>query len=190
MAYIKLRFFGQETDEEFDQALTQAEREGCRGLILDLRNNGGGYIKAAIDVCSKFLSKGTLVVSVVTRKSSAEQDRAVGSHHVHLPLVVLVNGYSASASEITAGALQDTGVAVLLGSKTFGKGSVQTIHDLPDGGALKFTIAHYLTPKGRNINKKGIEPDVVVPMASDRVGMDGQDTQLQAATDFLRKKLH
>ncbi|MHB2021615.1 MAG: S41 family peptidase [Candidatus Xenobia bacterium] len=188
IGYIKLRFFGQETSEEFEQVLEHSEKDANRALIIDLRNNGGGYIKSAIDVCSCFMPKGAVVVSVVGRGSPPEVDRSSGSNHAHVHVVLLVNGFTASASEITAGALQDAGVAILMGSRTFGKGSVQTIHDLADGGALKFTIAHYLTPKRRNINKKGITPDVVVNMPLEQVGQPG-DKQLQAAVDYLRKKL-
>ncbi|NDD27542.1 MAG: S41 family peptidase [Proteobacteria bacterium] len=188
IGYIRLRFFGEDTGEEVEQALTALEGKGMKGLILDVRNNGGGYINAAQQTCSQFLPRGQVVVSVVGRKRDTETNRSSGSNHKNVPMVVLINGFSASASEITAGALQDTHVATLIGTKSFGKGTVQTLQDLPDGGSLKFTIAHYLTPAGRNINKKGIKPDIEVKMDAAKVGQATGDTQLQAAEKFLKGK--
>lgn len=187
IGYIRLRFFGEDTGPEVEEALTALERKGLKGLILDVRNNGGGYINAAQETCSQFLPSGQVVVSVVGRKRDKEVSRSSGSTHRNVPMVVLINGYSASASEITAGALQDTHTAVLMGTKSFGKGTVQTLEDLPGGGALKFTIAHYLTPSGRNINKKGIKPDIEVKMDAAKVGQP-DDTQLKAAQKYLMGK--
>jgi carboxyl-terminal processing protease len=189
IGYIRVRFFGNETDTEFSQALEKVLSLGAKGLIIDLRNNGGGYISAAIDVCSKLLENGTLIVSVVNpRTGRKEVHKAIGSEQLRLPLVVLVNDLSASASEITAGALKDTNTGILLGEKTFGKGSVQTIHELRDGGALKYTIAKYLTPKGSDINKKGIAPDIEVKMEPAKVD-SSEDVQLKEALKYLKKKL-
>jgi carboxyl-terminal processing protease len=189
IGYIKLRVFGSETDEEFEKAYQNVERLGARALIIDLRNNGGGYIDAARDVCSKFMERGALIVSTVNYRTKChEVIKSSGNRHRKLPLVVLVNKYSASASEITAGALKDTKTAVLVGTKTFGKASVQSIKNMSDGGALKLTIAHYLTPMGRNINKKGIMPDVAVemnPMLTDTP----KDIQLNKAVDLLKKRM-
>lgn len=187
IGYIRLRFFGEETGEEVESALTALERKGLKGLVLDVRNNGGGYITAAQQTCSLFLPRGQTVVSVVGRKRDTEVQTSSGSNHRNVPMVVLINGFSASASEITAGALQDNRVATLLGTKSFGKGTVQTLKELPDGGSLKFTIAHYLTPNGRNINKKGIKPDIEVKMDPAKVGQSG-DAQLKAAEKYLRGK--
>lgn len=189
IGYVRLRFFGDDTANEVDQALNALERRGLRALILDVRNNGGGYITAARDICSQFLPQGQLVVSVVGRRArTMEVQKSSGSRHNRVPMVVLINAYSASASEITAGALQDTRVATLIGTRSFGKGTVQTLHELSDGGALKFTIAHYLTPSGRNINKKGIKPDIEVKMEPAKVAQPG-DIQLAKAVDFLKGKL-
>lgn len=188
IGYIRLRFFGEDTGTEVDQALNGLEKKGMRALILDVRNNGGGYINAAQAVCSDFLPRGQTVVSVVGRNRATEVNHSLGSRHSHVPMVVLINAFSASASEITAGALQDTHVAVLVGDKSFGKGTVQTLHELSDGGALKFTIAHYLTPSGRNINKRGIKPDIEVKMKEAKVDQPG-DIQLQKALDVLKGKL-
>ena len=189
IAYIRIRFFGNETDVEFSEAIEKMKGLGAKGMILDLRNNGGGYISAAVDVCSKLLQSGTLIVSVVnTRTGRNEVHKASGSEQLDIPLAVIVNELSASAAEITAGALKDTGTGILIGNTTFGKGSVQTIHELKDGGALKYTIARYLTPKGIDINKKGIAPTILVKMESDRVG-SSDDTQLQKALSHIREKM-
>lgn len=187
IGYIRLRFFGEDTGDEVERALTSLEGKGLNGLIIDVRNNGGGYINAAQETCSRFLPRGQTVVSVVGRKRDTETSKSSGSGHRNVPMVVLINGFSASASEITAGALQDTGVATLIGTKSFGKGTVQTLHELPDGGSLKFTIAHYLTPNGRNINKKGIKPDIEVKMDPAKVGQP-DDAQLKAAEKYLKGK--
>lgn len=189
IGYIRISFFGNETSVEFSEALENVQNLGAKGLIIDLRNNGGGYISAAIDVCSKLLQSGTLIVSVLNNRTGRrEVHKASGSTQIKIPLVVIVNSLSASASEITAGALKDTHTGVLLGVKTFGKGSVQTIHELKDGGALKYTIARYHTPKGTDINKKGIQPDVLVEMEPDRVGASG-DVQLERAITYIKERL-
>lgn len=187
IGYIRLRVFGDETGAEVERALSALEAKGLKGLIIDVRNNGGGYITAAQETCSLFLPRGQTVVSVVYRKRNTEVISSSGSDHHNVPVVVLINGFSASASEITAGALQDTHVATLLGTKSFGKGTVQTLKDLPDGGSIKFTIAHYLTPSGRNINKKGIKPDIEVKMDPALVGRPN-DVQLKAAEKYLKGK--
>lgn len=189
IGYIKLRFFGETTENEFKNALAALEDKGAKAMILDLRNNGGGYINAAVQVCSPFVQDGTVVTSVVNyRRGTRDRHEAYNGKKFKLPLVVLVNNYSASASEITAGCVQDLGIGTLIGSKTFGKGSVQTIHRIAGGGALKFTTAHYLTPKGKDINKKGIEPDIVVEMEPTRIGSK-QDIQLHRALKFLKTKV-
>ncbi|MCE1246925.1 MAG: S41 family peptidase [Firmicutes bacterium] len=189
IGYIKLRFFGDTTRNEFEEALSKLEDKGAKGLIIDLRNNGGGYINAAVQVCNPFLKAGTVVTSVVNyRKGTKDHYKSWGSDHNQLPLVILVNKYSASASEITAGCIQDLGVGVLVGTKTFGKGSVQTIHQVAGGGAVKFTTAHYLTPKGKDINKIGIVPDIKVDMDPVLMGTKN-DKQLQRAVSYLKDKI-
>jgi carboxyl-terminal processing protease len=199
VAYIRLRFFGEDTRQEFAEALKVAQEQGARALILDLRGNGGGYVNAALDVCAHFVPPGKLVTQVVNpRTSRNEQHYSPGSRSptVKIPLVVLVNNWSASASEITAGALKDHGLATLLGEKTFGKASVQAIHLLPDGGAVKYTVAHYLTPRGRDIHRQGIEPDIVVKLPEgeghgwlQRSQDLLKDPQIQAALHYLEKRL-
>lgn len=189
IGYIKLRFFGETTRDEFYKALRELHEQGIKGLIVDLRNNGGGYITAAVQVCSPFVKPGTVITSVVNyRKGTRDKHESYPSIQEDIPLVLLVNKYSASASEITAGCIQDLGLGVLIGTKTFGKGSVQTIHRIEGGGAIKYTSAHYLTPKGKDINKKGILPDINVDMDPTQMGTKN-DVQLNRALNYLKSKI-
>ena len=189
IGYIKLRFFGETTRDEFYKALREFHKQGVKGLIVDLRNNGGGYITAAVQVCSPFVRPGTVITSVVNyRKGTRDKHESYPSIQEDIPLVLLVNKYSASASEITAGCIQDLGLGVLIGTKTFGKGSVQTIHRIEGGGAVKYTSAHYLTPKGKDINKKGIFPDINVEMDPTLMGTKN-DVQLNRALNYLKSKI-
>ncbi len=160
------------------------KEQNVNKVILDLRGNGGGYLKAAQDVSSIWLDK-KMVVS--ERKDGRTVDELMsGSNPIlnGIPTIVLVNGASASASEIVAGALADNGAATLLGEKTFGKGSVQQLVDLPDGAQLKVTVARWFTPKGNNISEKGITPSVVIERSSDDVN-NNRDPQLDAALQRL-----
>jgi len=167
--YIRLSQFQEKTDTEFDKALKALE-EGSKGdlwgLILDLRNNPGGLLDQAVKVTDRFIESG-LIVSMEGRR---EDQKIRFNAHVQgtiprYPLVVLINGGSASASEIVAGAIQDNGRGILLGTQTFGKGSVQTIFPLKDGSGLRLTTARYFTPSGRSIQAKGIVPDIIVKPA-------------------------
>lgn len=166
VAYIRIRQFGEHTSDELDAALKKSSDNGMKGLILDLRGNPGGLLDQAVKVCEKFLPKKALVVSTEGRSPGMRQEfRAEGRNlYQKLPMVVLVNGSSASASEIVAGCLQDVGRAFILGEQTFGKGSVQSILPMPDGSALKLTTAKYYTPSHKVIHEKGITPDSVVAM--------------------------
>jgi len=188
VGYIQLFDFGDTSAEEVNSALTTLSRQGAKAYVLDLRNNGGGLLSAAVDVSSKFISDGP-IVSIIDRAGKIETHDANGDAISPHPLVVLVNQYTASASEITAGAIQDTKVGSLVGVKTYGKGVVQTIYDLPGASAIKITTARYVTPAGRDINKKGIPPNVVVPMDPRLVGIPARDVQLHAALDDIRKQL-
>lgn len=188
IGYVKLRLFGENTNEELSEAFQKLETQNVKGLILDLRNNGGGYITAALDVCSKFLPKGSLIVSVIDKNGHRQAYHADGTNYKVIPLIVLINNFSASASEITAGALKDQGVTILLGQKTFGKGSVQNIQPLKDGSAIKLTIAKYTTPTGREIEKRGIEPDIAVEMSPELIGTT-QDVQLRKAMEYIRSRV-
>ena len=167
--YIRVSQFQEKTDMEFDKALKALEEESKEtlwGLILDLRNNPGGLLDQAVKVSDRFIESG-LIVSMEGRKE--DQKMRFNAHAqgtiTRYPLVVLINGGSASGSEIVAGAIQDNGRGILLGTQTFGKGSVQTIFPLKDGSGLRLTTARYFTPSGRSIQAKGIVPDIIVKPA-------------------------
>jgi carboxyl-terminal processing protease len=189
IGYVELTVFGRDTGAELNAALTRLQQEGARAIVMDLRDNGGGYLDAAVAVSSKFISSGP-IVSVESRASNITTLDADDTAIDPLPLVVLVNQYTASASEITSGAIQDSGVGTIMGTKTFGKGVVQTIFPLSDGSAIKITTARYLTPRNRDINHLGISPDV--PVAENKhaqFGTPGKDDQLQHALQYLTQKI-
>ncbi|MDP3804106.1 MAG: S41 family peptidase, partial [Candidatus Omnitrophota bacterium] len=164
IGYIKLVEFQERTPQDLDEALEKLESEGMESLILDLRNNPGGLLDVAVDVAERFIPKDQVIVSIKTRtpsqdvvfKSSGKSTRAL------YPIVILVNEGSASGSEIVAGAIQDDKRGVIVGKKTYGKASVQTVIPMKDGSALRLTTAAYLTPSGKLIRKLGIVPDIVV----------------------------
>lgn len=189
IGYIYILAFGRETTDQFNVALDRLQRGGARAYVLDLRDDGGGYVNTAIDISSRFINDDP-IVSVQERGSHITTVTADNTAIAPKPMTILVNRYTASASEITAGALQDDGIGVLVGEKTFGKGVVQTLTPLPDGAGIKITTAHYYTPKNRDINLKGIVPDVpVVENRDARFGEVGHDLQLQVALALLEKKL-
>ncbi|MCM8799305.1 MAG: S41 family peptidase [Candidatus Omnitrophica bacterium] len=164
IAYIRLVEFRENTATQLENALKQLRDKGMEALILDLRNNPGGLLDAAVKVASKFIEKGKKIVSTKGKKDSQNIEFISKDNHPYLdlPLVVLVNEGSASGSEIVAGALQDWQRAIILGKKTFGKGSVQTVFPLNDGSALRLTTSKYFTPKGKLIHNEGITPDIIV----------------------------
>lgn len=167
IGYVKLTQFQEKSADDLKKALNKLSREDINALILDLRNNPGGLLKGAVDVTSQFLPAGKLVVYIKGRSGDkTEFHTSNGNEYFNLPMVVLVNEGSASASEIVAGALQDWNQAVVLGTQTFGKGSVQTVMPLSDGSALRLTTARYYTPKDRSIQTTGITPDIVVEIDS------------------------
>jgi len=189
IGYVALTVFGRETGDELNAALDRLQKQGARALVLDLRDNGGGYLEAAVAVSSKFISSGP-IVSVESRASNITTLDADDTAIDPIPLVVLVNGYTASASEITSGAIQDSSVGTIIGTKTFGKGVVQTIIPLPDRSAIKVTTARYLTPRNRDINHLGITPDiVVVENKHPQFGQPAKDDQLTRAIQYLDDKL-
>ncbi|HEX3468990.1 MAG TPA: S41 family peptidase [Candidatus Elarobacter sp.] len=186
--YVRLAEFGQTSADEVREALLDGKRHDVRGYILDLRYNGGGLLDSAVDISSLFIPQGT-IVSTIDRAGDKDTRSATGRAVDAKPLVVLVNRYTASASEITAGAIQDYGAGTLVGEKTYGKGVVQSLYTLPDKGALKITTARYVTPKGRDIQHKGIIPDVVVKQSVDQPIIDGpHDKQLNAAKQIIESK--
>ncbi len=181
-------------DDQTASLIRQAEDDGIshnvHGIILDLRNNPGGLLDSAIDVSSEFLQSGTIVTEKDVKHGKSQTFSASGNGKMtdknKYPMIVLVNGGSASAAEITAGAMHDNGRAQLVGEKTFGKGSVQEVESLPDGSELKVTVAHWFTPNGVNINKTGINPDVEVKL-TDADFSANRDPQMDKAMGLLAK---
>ena len=170
IGYIRLVQFGEKTSDDLENALRSLKKQGMQALILDLRWNPGGLLDQAVDVCEKFLPRGELVVTTEGRNPNQNSTRKAsgrGDELHNMPLVVLVNLGSASASEIVAGCLQDLKRAIVLGEKTFGKGSVQSILPLSDGSALRLTTAKYYTPSHKVIHEEGITPDIMVPITPD-----------------------
>ncbi len=187
--YIRLSDFGETSADEVRKALADGKAHGARGVILDLRDNGGGLLDAAVNISSFFIPRG-VIVTEIDRYGNRQPQYATGNVMQGVtPLVVLVNGYTASASEITSGALQDYKLATLIGTKTFGKGVVQGIFSMPNGGALKITTERYVTPLGRDIQHKGIAPNIVVTQSPALEIVDTpRDKQLQAAKAFLDRQ--
>lgn len=198
IGWLQLRQFNSKADQQLDEALSKLESQQMRGLILDLRGNPGGLLEVARDIGSRFIERGPVVI-IQERQGNRTPLEVIPSKHDHkmYPLVVLVDELSASASEIVAGAIKDYGAGTLIGTKTYGKGRVQTIVPLPGDAAVRITTAKYLTPKGTDINKVGILPDIVVNMPetppepeeledADRLE---HDPQLQKAVSFLKDKL-
>ncbi|MEO8444315.1 MAG: S41 family peptidase [Gammaproteobacteria bacterium] len=182
-AYVRIAQFSDTTAKDLRRAIARVNRDtagGLRGLVLDLRDNPGGVLDAAVDVADSFLERGVIVTaSGRTRDATFSHEAVPGDLLEGAPLVVLVNGASASASEIVAGALQDHHRALLLGTRTFGKGSVQTVMPLSDGRAIKLTTSRYFTPSGASIQGRGITPDVELDAAT-------TDAYLQRALQLLR----
>jgi len=171
IGYVRLVQFNEPTADELAKALDELQRQGMQALVLDLRNNPGGLLNSAVDVCAQFLPPGTKVVSTQGRASSQQHDYATSitsRERPNFPLAVLVNEGSASGSEIVSGALKDLHRAILVGETTFGKGSVQNVMQLPDGSALRFTTAKYYTPGKQVIQGNGVTPNIRVPMTPDQ----------------------
>ena len=186
VAYLKINDFGSTTGSEVNTALSALLKQQPKSLILDLRNNPGGYLDAAVQVASEFLPGGKVVLKVKYGDGHEQvYNAASGGSALTLPMVVLIDGGSASASEIVAGALQDNQRASLVGATSYGKGTVQQIHQLSDnGGYIRVTIARWLTPLGRTIDKVGLTPNVAVPKTADDTAA-GRDPQLDKAISIL-----
>jgi carboxyl-terminal processing protease len=197
VGYIRLTQFSANAADEMRRAIEDLESKQVEGYVMDLRINPGGLLYASVDIARMWIDEG-VIVSTVDRQGVSEQETANGSAITNKPLVVLVDGGSASASEILSGALQDDDRAILIGSKTFGKGLVQSVRGLGDGSGLAVTIAKYLTPSGRDINHAGIEPDIKVDLtddqrqelfgASNKIGTSG-DIQYNKALESLNQKI-
>ena len=183
IAYVDLTHFSHNTAGDFARELADLERQGFKGLIIDLRNNPGGSLQAAVEVADLLVAEGPIVHIVDSRKTHVFNST---SKSINVPLVLLVNGGSASASEIVAGAVKDSGVGTLVGTRTFGKGIVQSVFELSGGTALKLTTSKYLTPHKHDIHQVGIEPHVVVEAGNEAGGLDNQ---LLKAIEVLQSKL-
>ena len=175
VGYVRIAEFSAKTADDVADSIRKLKKDGATSLVLDLRNNPGGLLSAGVEVASMFLGEGKLVVYTQGRKADSRQDftAAAKAPHPTLPLVLLINGGSASASEIVAGAMQDHKRAVVVGERSYGKASVQSLIPLPDGSGLRLTVARYYTPAGRSIHRDeknktgGITPDIVVPVTPD-----------------------
>lgn len=188
VAYIAVNQFGDSTVKEVSAAIGTARKADVRGLILDVRHNGGGYLDGAVALASLFLRQGE-IVAVKGRGESLSHHYVTGRPALpDLPMVILVNQGSASAAEILAGALQDHKRATVIGTKSFGKGTVQEVIDLPGGGGLRLTTAHWLLPSGRNLAHEGITPDIVVDRTLEDVAAK-KDPQLDAALEWFQNTL-
>ncbi|MEL6470285.1 MAG: carboxyl-terminal processing protease CtpC [Cyanobacteria bacterium J06623_4] len=176
VGYIRLTQFSANAAAEMKDAIESLEERDVTGYVLDLRSNPGGLLFASIDIAQMWIDEGT-IVSTVDRDSISDEEVANNQALTNQPLVVLVDGGSASASEILSGALQDNSRAVLVGTQTFGKGLVQSVRGLADGSGVAVTIAKYLTPSGRDINKLGIEPDFIVELSDDQRDLLAQDRE-------------
>ncbi len=183
IAKIDIYFFNDDTAELFNDAVNEILTSDVSGIVLDLRNNPGGLLNTAIEVASEWLGNQTIVIEKIKDEREAILGRG-SARFAGIPTVVLVNEGSASGSEIVAGALQDFGAATLIGAQTFGKGSVQDYQPLPDGSAVKMTIAEWLTPNGRSINKEGITPDIEVQITLEDFYAQ-EDRQLEKAIEIL-----
>ncbi|MBF2029740.1 MAG: PDZ domain-containing protein [Oscillatoriales cyanobacterium C42_A2020_001] len=197
VGYIRLVQFSANAPTDMQKAIEKMEKQQVAGYVLDLRGNPGGLLYTSVDIARMWLQKGA-IVSTVNRQGEQDRERANGRSLTNKPLVVLVDGGSASASEILSGALQDNRRAVLVGTKTFGKGLVQSVRSVGDNCGLAVTIAKYLTPSGRDINKHGIDPDVSVQLSEaqrkelssnrDKVGTS-EDPQFAKAVEVLNQKI-
>ena len=187
IGYLSVSEFDKVTYDQFSEALDSLEEQGMEGLVIDLRNNPGGNLDTVTDMLRLLLPKGT-IVSIKDKDGNTEELTCDGEHEFTKPLAVLVNQYSASASEIFSGAVQDYGTGQIVGVTTYGKGVVQQLTDLGDGTYLKLTIAEYYTPSGRSINGIGVEPDVEVEYKYDE-NDPAADNQLDRAIEVVRNEM-
>jgi len=188
LGYLRIREFDAVTVDQFTEAMAELRGQGMKGLVLDLRSNPGGDLAAVVDIARKILPEG-LIVYTENKAGSRKEYTGDGKREIDIPLVVLVNEYSASASEILAGAIQDYNKGTLIGTTTYGKGIVQQIQKLDDGTALKLTISAYYTPSGRNIHGIGIEPDIELEYDYEASENEGIDNQVEKAIEILEGKI-
>lgn len=190
LGYIGITQFNDNTYDEFKKALNNLKEKNVKGLIIDLRGNPGGTVDSVEKIANELLPEGT-IVSAKNRDGQVVFDYKSDKEYVNLPMAVLINGGSASASEILAGAIRDFKMGTLIGEKSFGKGIVQSVFPFPDGSGLKITTSEYFTPSGENIHKKGIKPDIEVKLPDDTKGIGieylNTDSQLKKAIEVLEK---
>ena len=187
IGYVRVTEFDMVTYNQFVEAITDLKKQGMKGIIIDLRGNPGGNLSTVCQMLDYILPEG-LIVYTEDKDGKREVMTSDEEHKLEMPMTVLVDGRSASASEIFAGAIQDYQLGTLVGTTTYGKGVVQQLFDLKDGTCLKLTIAEYFTPKGRNIHEKGIKPDVEVEYQYDKNNADA-DNQLDKAIEVLKEKM-
>ncbi len=184
IGYIQISQFDEVTTEQFKEALTDLNNQGLKGLIVDIRSNPGGLLNVVVDIVDEIIPKGLIVYTDDVNGNRKEYNGS-SDNEITVPMAVLVDGNSASAAEIFAGAVQDYGKGKIIGTQTFGKGIVQTIQPLTDGSAIKYTIAQYYTPKGQVIQGNGVTPDMVVELPKDAT----EDLQLDAALEYVKGEL-
>lgn len=192
VGYIQIAEFDEVTGPQFRSAITDLDNQGMKGLVIDLRNNPGGLLDTVCDMLDRMLPEGLIVYTEDKNGTRTEEVKSTAEESFDKPLVVMINGNSASASEVFAGAIQDYGIGTILGTTSFGKGIVQSVIPLSDGSGVKVTVSKYYTPKGRNIHEIGIEPDVVVELKDKlktKVVIDkSEDNQLQEAIKIINDK--
>lgn len=191
IGYVEVLSFYEVTAEQYIAAVEDLKKQGMKGLIVDLRNNGGGLLDIAVEMLDYMLPEGKIVYTEDKEGNIIEEHNSSDKEKFELPLVLLVNGYSASASEIFAGAIKDHGIGTLVGTNTFGKGIVQRMFPLEDGSAIKLTIAKYFTPNGNDIHEVGIKPDIEVEFDGEayKESEGKEDNQLNTAIEEIEKKV-
>ncbi|MBP5152091.1 MAG: S41 family peptidase, partial [Lachnospiraceae bacterium] len=186
IGYIQLKEFSEVAEGQFKDCLSALKKAKVDGIIIDLRGNGGGNLSTVLGICEELLPKG-LITYLEYVDGSRDEYKSSGKHEIDIPMVVLVNGYSASASELMTGALRDHKKATIIGTTTFGKGIAQSLYPFTDGTAVKLTTASYFTPNGECVHGTGITPDIVVEFDSEKYydAENPVDNQLEYAIDYL-----
>jgi carboxyl-terminal processing protease len=189
IGYIDISEFADPTADQFNEAYDDLESQGMKALIIDLRSNGGGYVDISVEIADRLVKDGVIVSVKDKHGLSYKYEDAGDDNYLKIPCVLLVDGNTASASEILTGALKDYGLATVIGTTTFGKGITQIITPLDDGSGVKITNSKYYTPNGENIHEVGIEPDIEVEWDYDKYKEEGIDNQLEAAKEYLEEQL-
>lgn len=189
IAYLRISYFNQDTWTEFDRAVKDILKNNSKGIILDMRSNPGGYFDTAVDVASEWIPRGNIVSEQFSNDEKKDYISQGAHRFASIPTVVLIDGGTASGSEIVAGALQDYGVATIIGQTSYGKGSVQEFEVLPDGSALKITVARWYTPKDRGIDEKGVEPDFAIEEMYTDIVIGEDNGQIDYTDEGIKKAL-